>query len=513
MKRVLFVSLLVISVLCIVGRSNVSATEGEKADYKVVAEEVIGSGGISWLPKGNYEQLSLTVARPDGTIFKKTFQDGSSPTLDISEIRGDSNYCDGSYTYELREVLAAGKENVRRKPLTQTGYFSVQGGFIKVPSIPNEGISRVQTTDCFDDVVIEGHLGVGSGCECTMSFGNPDGIIMKGEYLQISFRDTRGNITTHNSWKIKCPDIGDGNGYFSIEDDQGEYLSDIAIFALEADAPASSLYVDSNGRVGLGTSTPAAPLHIMHEDSPSIRLEQINSPQKLWEIEGNDNYFFIDDTPADYSRPFRIQIGCPGDTLVLRNNGYVGVGTSGPNFPLEVETTGENAVIFAERTDGAQVKMSAIATQGLIGTKSNHILYFVTNNTRQMAIDTSGNVGIGVSSPSHLLHLNGGAYSDGNDWYPGSSREIKENIFDLTLEDAKETLKGLNPVRFNYKKNKEEERVGFIAEDVPDLVAINGRKNLNSMDIVAVLTRVVQEQEKTISELKEKIVELEKKIK
>jgi hypothetical protein len=507
MKRVLFVSLLVISVLCIVGRSNVSATEGDKAGYKAVAEEMIGSGGITWLPKGNYEQLSLTVARPDGTLFRKVFPGGTSPYLSLSEIHGDGNYCSGSYTYELRVVFPAAKENLPRKPLTQTGYFLVQDSAIVMPNVP-ENLSRTNDVVVEDDAIITGHLCVGSGCEEDMGFGL-DRVIISGGTPWVLFNDTSTSPFPTNDWRIMINESTSGADFFSIQDvDAARRL-----FTLEAGAPTSSLYVDSNGRVGLGTSTPAAPLHIMHADSPSIRLEQSDSPQKLWELEGNDNYFFIDDTPADYSRPFRIQIGCPGDTLVLRNTGYVGVGTSGPNFPLEVETTGENAVIFAERTDGAQVKMSAIATQGLIGTKSNHILYFVTNNTRQMAIDTSGNVGIGVSSPSHLLHLNGGAYSDGNDWYPGSSREIKENIFDLTLEDAKETLKGLNPVRFNYKKNKEEERVGFIAEDVPDLVAINGRKNLNSMDIVAVLTRVVQEQEKTISELKEKIAELEKKMK
>lgn len=37
--------------------------------------------------------------------------------------------------------------------------------------------------------------------------------------------------------------------------------------------------------------------------------------------------------------------------------------------------------------------------------------------------------------------------------------------------------------------------MGFIAEDVPDLVATPNRKSLSPMDIVAVLTKVVQEQQ------------------
>jgi len=48
--------------------------------------------------------------------------------------------------------------------------------------------------------------------------------------------------------------------------------------------------------------------------------------------------------------------------------------------------------------------------------------------------------------------------------------------------------------------------VGFIAEDVPELLAIKGRKGIDPTEIVAVLTKVVQEQEK---HLKAKDAEME----
>jgi hypothetical protein len=106
----------------------------------------------------------------------------------------------------------------------------------------------------------------------------------------------------------------------------------------------------------------------------------------------------------------------------------------------------------------------------------------------------TGNIGIGTDSPTHLLHLAGGAYSDGFQWYPSSSREYKENIKDLTTEEAVEALDGLNPVKYNYKTDSGNRHVGFIANDVPDLVATEDRKGLSPLDIVAVLTKVVQEQ-------------------
>jgi Chaperone of endosialidase len=129
----------------------------------------------------------------------------------------------------------------------------------------------------------------------------------------------------------------------------------------------------------------------------------------------------------------------------------------------------------------------------------------------RLTVDYSGRVGIGVT-PSHLLHLAGGAYSDGATWVDGSSREYKDNIRDLTKDEALSAFQGLNPVAFTYKAGGGEQHVGFIAEDVPDLVATKDRKGLSSMDIVAVLTKVVQEQQKTISILREELNGLKEKV-
>ncbi|NES46571.1 tail fiber domain-containing protein, partial [Moorena sp. SIO2C4] len=93
-----------------------------------------------------------------------------------------------------------------------------------------------------------------------------------------------------------------------------------------------------------------------------------------------------------------------------------------------------------------------------------------------------------------------------------SSRQFKKNINTLAIEDAIETLEGLNPVQFSYKEDDQKEtHIGFIAEDVPDLVASRDRKTLSPMDIVAVLTKVVKEQNNTISLLMEKVKNLEQK--
>ncbi|MBC8427112.1 MAG: tail fiber domain-containing protein [Deltaproteobacteria bacterium] len=124
----------------------------------------------------------------------------------------------------------------------------------------------------------------------------------------------------------------------------------------------------------------------------------------------------------------------------------------------------------------------------------------------------AGNVGIGTTSPSYPLQMGSGAYvSSGGVWTNASSREYKTDIRKLSTQKAIDTLKQLNPVEFAYKTDAQEKHVGFIAEDAPELVASKDRKGMSSMDVVAVLTKVVQQQQKTIAELSKKVIELERR--
>jgi Tfp pilus assembly protein FimT len=146
------------------------------------------------------------------------------------------------------------------------------------------------------------------------------------------------------------------------------------------------------------------------------------------------------------------------------------------------------------------------------------------SDTNLFYVDASTDrIGIGTASPTRTLHVvgaiqidgtidaNSGAHlTSGGVWTDASSRELKKDIVNLSLIKASEVVKLLNPVEFSYKAAPEERRVGFIAEDVPDLVASEGRKGLSSMQIVAALTKVVQNQQKEIKWCKEQIEKLTK---
>jgi hypothetical protein len=525
MKRFLTTLSFTLLSLCILSTSAFTAVKG---DFKPAADEMIGPAGITWMPKVNYSRLVLTVSRPDGTVLSKTFEPGITPFMDLSVISSD-----GMYTYELqvvpvvprrtrKSIETAGLENdiQLQEPLIQTGYFTVRDGMIITSNSPErivnpsqDNISRTMDEVIYDDLIVDGSLCVGNDCYSGLAFGF-DTIVLMENNLRIYFDDTSNTSSfPRNDWRIVINDTTDGGGaYFALQDVTGG----LTPFTIEAGAKTNSLYIDDDGQVGIGTSGPVFELHIKEGDTPSVRLHQSTAygwPEQIWDVGGNETSFFIRDGTHAARLPFRIEPETPTSTLCLKSDGKVGIGTWSPSELVEIEETGANVKLRLDRTDGAKAVFTAASTQTHIGSVSNHEFRLYVNNDWVMRLKTD-----------ETLEMSDGGGYDGT-WNEASSREIKENISNLTTNDAINALAGLNPVKFNYKRHIEEERLGFIAEDVPDLVATNGRKNLSTMDIVAVLTKVLQEQQnlirvqqkiskeqqKTIDELNKRIEKLEKK--
>lgn len=264
-----------------------------------------------------------------------------------------------------------------------------------------------------------------------------------------------------------------------------------------------AVIVTEEGKVGIGVSAPTWDLHVQNAIGAGtvFALDNTSTGGHAWSIlsTGIDNdegpgKYLIRDEKASAVR------------LTIDTDGKVGIGTTSPEVTLDVRgdiaLPTSNRVVFGVETEGIGEWI-----QNSLSNTSQFGLAFYTNSQERMRIGAvAGNVGIGTAAPTHPLEMGSGAHvTAGGVWTDASSRAYKENIQHLTLDAALAALETLEPVQYNYKVDPEDNHLGFIAEDVPDLVASKNRKGMSPMDVVAVLTKVVQQQQQQIAELKARL--------
>jgi len=121
--------------------------------------------------------------------------------------------------------------------------------------------------------------------------------------------------------------------------------------------------------------------------------------------------------------------------------------------------------------------------------------------------DRRGSPGRALVDDTTVLVLNyGGDWRNGVRYYGSlsqvSTRSIKEDITALDADEAACILDGLDPVRYRLIADEEKApHLGFIAEEVPDAIATPERGAIVNAHIVAVLTRVVKDQQRKLVEL------------
>jgi hypothetical protein len=266
-----------------------------------------------------------------------------------------------------------------------------------------------------------------------------------------------------------------------------------------------------SGQVGIGTQSPNAQLEV-NGGSSEAALRVAWGPQYphlFGEIkQALGDGLVINSNALGSWAEIRMQTD-GNDRMFIKHDGSVGIGTDEPRARLHV--TGGDAEFSGRARVGDFMTQPTGATPllhvhnaGGVGT-SFRVSSYSFGTEDHLVVTGNGKVGVGVSSPAHRLHVAGGAYCNGTAWINASSREYKERIAPLDAAAAMAALTTLEPVTYRYKTAPDDPVVGFIAEDVPDLVATADRRGLDALELVAMLTKVVQEQQARLDDLEARL--------
>lgn len=291
----------------------------------------------------------------------------------------------------------------------------------------------------------------------------------------------------------------------------------------------------NNGNVGIGTDNPLSKLQVANGAiMPSVGKDQnagIMFPKDPFGGGGDAAWIRY---YARTGEATTLEIGTSDnreDHIALMSSGNVGIGTNNPQAKLHISTSqttlrlqstqptqngqrgGKARIEFwsdpqFSKTEWQQAVIESSDSDDLKRAFGG-VLSFYVNRSSGDVNDNQIRPKKVMSMTENRVDVTGELYVNGK-LVQSSSRYLKENITDFSTQEAIETLAGLNPVKFNYQEDKaKESTVGFIAEDVPELVATSERKGVCAMEIVAVLTKVIKELQKEVSVLKEKVNTLE----
>jgi len=182
-------------------------------------------------------------------------------------------------------------------------------------------------------------------------------------------------------------------------------------------------------RLGIGTSSPATQFHIVNADDAVARIESNGSESSddaRLEIKTTNGTFTIQNDRSLGTSGALTFAGNTSDNLVIdHNSGNVGIGTSSPNAPLEINggtamSGGWGRSLLLRHNFPVMVFQSEYSTDAYAGigydnttgmqfmVNSPTIDLFANSQTPAMIILDNKNVGIGITDPDQALEIGAG---------------------------------------------------------------------------------------------------------
>ncbi|MEO6254645.1 MAG: hypothetical protein ABIO79_15140 [Ferruginibacter sp.] len=191
------------------------------------------------------------------------------------------------------------------------------------------------------------------------------------------------------------------------------------------------MWIDENGKVGIGTSTPSGPLTI-DGSNPWIEMRTGGVYKGYLWASGSDMRLgtSLDNTTGNLALQTKLLT-----RMLIDENGKVGIGTSTPVSALTVNAA--NPIVQLQNNNVDMGFVQLVDDDIKIGTNTaNDFGNFIvrTNGADRLTVSSSGKVGIGTIATNYLFDVNGYSRFSDHMWLEGNlySKNIEISQFNLT---------------------------------------------------------------------------------
>jgi hypothetical protein len=273
--------------------------------------------------------------------------------------------------------------------------------------------------------------------------------------------------------------------------------------------PTATTVIDPNGQLGVGTTVPGFKIHVVGVVDPtSLTFDSYGTVasniigRRAEGTVGSPSHCLTDDA-----------------LLVLNGRGYGATGFSNASRAAIRLLAAEN---WSDTAQGAYIRFETTPTGS-------------TTKAERMRIAASGNVGIGVTNPTHQLELSqdSAAKPSTNTWTIFSDGRLKDPESIEPFTEGSEFIKQLpQPVWYRYTKESglpsEARAVGWIAQDIAPVAPFMVRRtkqklkrtdreetetlSLNTNELPYAMLNCIKQMLHTQEELIDKVERLEAKL-